>query len=368
MNSSSKVLALVLLLGAPCARAAETAQVEGTVAVVNGEPILLSEYQKEAATNLDFWGRSNPQALGDPAVIRKIREGTLEDLITRELLVQEAKRTGIKVREREVDNAIDEIKAKYKTTASTGADDGETEHAFQQQLKNEGLDYGQFRGRLTRQLTANKILRENVKDKLTPPTEQDGKDYFAKIKAFLASKSTDTPKGMDEDDADALREAARQVKMLSSERVRARRVVIRLTPGATDAEKKRALKTAADIKKRLDAGEDFAKLAKEESEDPESAARGGDIGYVIRGVGNPEIEKAAFALQVGQTSAPILTDFGYNILRVTERKEAEEPDYDRFHDDLMNFLGDMSSRKKLETYVKKLRDGATIERHLPSVP
>jgi parvulin-like peptidyl-prolyl isomerase len=181
----------------------------------------------------------------------------------------------------------------------------------------------------------------------------------------LASKSTETPKGLDEIDGEAFREAAQQVKMMSSERARVQRILIRLSPGAAENERKRALKTAQDLKKRLDQGEDFAKVAKEESEDPESAATGGDIGFVYRGIAAKELEKAVFSMEVGQTSEPILTDVGYNVIRVTERRAAQPPEFEPFKNDLMNFMGQISYHKKLDGYVKALHEKAVIERHLP---
>jgi peptidyl-prolyl cis-trans isomerase C len=363
MNSSVRVLAAAALLASPAA----AKLMEDTVAVVNGTPILLTEYQKEAATALDYWSKTNPAAMADPANLRKLRESTLEQLIDRELLIQEGAKLKIKVREREVDNAIDDIKARYKKDPS-GAEltDAEAETAFQNQLKTEGLDWNKFRERLSHQILARKTIDEAVKSKMTPPTEEETRAYFAKITAYLDSKSTEAPKGMDEEEAMALMEVAGQVKKLSSERVRAQRILIRLSPGASENEKKRALKTAQAVKKRLDDGEDFAKVAKEDSEDPESAARGGDLGYITRGVAPIELEKAAFALGVGDTSAPILTETGYNVLRVTEKRAAEKPEYDRFKDELANFLGGATFQRKVEAFVKSLRDKATIERNLPA--
>ena len=379
MSNSNKAAALILALAASSAHAAAAPSpaappasasmtMEDTVAVVNGQPILLSEFQKEAATSIDYWSKTNPAALADPANVRKIRESTLEELITRELLVEEAQRDKLKVRPREIDTAADEIRARFKKDDATGRvlDDAAAEKAFNGQLKAEGIDYAQFRERLTRQIMARKTIDENVKGKLVPPTETEARAYFDKIKAYLATKSTEAPAGMDEEDAAALREAAQQVKALSSERVRVQRILIRLSPGASENERKRALKTAADLKKRLDQGEDFAKVAKEESEDPESAARGGDIGYVLHGVASPELDKAAFSMDVGQTSAPILTEVGYNVIRVTEKRAAEQPEFERFKDDLANFLGNVALHKKLDSYVKALRDKAVIERHLPT--
>lgn len=363
MNSSSKALALALWAALPAA----AAKMEDTVAVVNGTPILLSEFQKEAATALDFWGRSSPAALADPDNVRKIREGVLEELITRELLVQEAGRAKLKVRDRELENAVEEIRARFKKD-ETGRplDDAAAEKAFNEQLKAEGIDYGQFRARLGRQILARKTIDENVKARVTPPTEEDARAYFDKIKAYIASKSTDSPSGMSEDDGLALREAAQQVKALSSERVRVQRILVRLSPGAGENERKRAQRTAQELKKRLDQGEDFAKVAREESEDPESASRGGDIGYVLRGVAPPELEKAAFSLPVGQVGEPILSESGYSVIKVVERRAAESPDFERFKEDLAGFLGNVAFRKRLEEYVKGLRDKAVIERQLPA--
>ena len=369
MNSSVKTLAAAALLAAlpPCAAPASAKLMEDTVAVVNGTPVLLSEYQKEAATAEDYWSKTNPAAMADPVNLRKLRESTLEQLIDRELLVQEGAKLKLKVREREVDNAIDEIKARFKKDErGVAVSDAEAEAAFQRQLKGEGLNWGKFRERLSRQILARKTIDGAVKAKMLPPTDEEARVYFAKIEAYLAGKSTDAPKGMDEEDALALREVAGQVKALSSERVRVQRILLRLSPAAIDTEKKRALKAAQAVKKRLDAGEEFAKVAQDESEDPDSAARGGDIGYVLRGVASPELEKASFSLGVGETSAPIFTEMGYNIIRVTEKRAAEKPEYERFKEEIGNFLAGAGFQRKVEAFVKGLREKAIIERNSPA--
>jgi parvulin-like peptidyl-prolyl isomerase len=367
MNSSVKAFAAAALLAMPQAIAAKL--LEDTVAVVNGVPILLSEYQKEASTAMDFWSKTNPAAMADPANLRKLRESTLEQLVDRELLIQEGAKMKLKVREREIDNAVDEIKARFKKDErGNNVSEAESEAAFQQQLKGEGLDWSRFRERLSHQIMARKVIDEAVKARMIPPTEEEARVYFARIESYIQSKSTGMPVGMDEEDGMALREVAGQVKALSSERVRAQRVLIRLSPGASENEKRRAQKTAESVKKRLDSGADFATVAREDSEDPESAARGGDLGYVLRGVAPPELEKAAFALGVGETSGPIFTELGYNVIRVTEKRAAEKPEFEKFKDELINFLGGAGFQKKVEVFVKALRDKAVIERNLPAAP
>lgn len=79
---------------------------------------------------------------------------------------------------------------------------------------------------------------------------------------------------------------------------------------------------AEDIKKRLDAGGDFAKIAKEESDDVQSGAEGGDLGAVYRGMMVPPFEQALFALKKGQISEPVRTPFGYHIIQMLDKTPA----------------------------------------------
>ena len=80
---------------------------------------------------------------------------------------------------------------------------------------------------------------------------------------------------------------------------------------------------AKEIKAKLDAGEDFAKLAKENSTDTQSAKQGGDLGWFGPGKMVPAFEEAAYALKVNEISQPVQSDYGYHIIQVTEKKEKQ---------------------------------------------
>jgi type I site-specific restriction-modification system R (restriction) subunit len=82
-------------------------------------------------------------------------------------------------------------------------------------------------------------------------------------------------------------------------------------------------KKAEDALARVKAGEDFAKVAQEVSQDPGSAANGGDLGFFGKGKMVPEFETAAFALKVGEVSGLVKTTYGYHIIKVTEIKGEE---------------------------------------------
>ena len=114
--------------------------------------------------------------------------------------------------------------------------------------------------------------------------------------------------------------------------VRARHILIKTVERDSDSETK-ALARANDIEKRLKS-EDFAKLAKEFSEDPGSKDKGGDLGFFSKGHMVPEFEKAAFALKVGEISAPVKSSFGYHIIKLDDKKAAATRTYEEVREDI----------------------------------
>ncbi|MFD0829178.1 peptidylprolyl isomerase [Neobacillus sp. M.A.Huq-85] len=86
------------------------------------------------------------------------------------------------------------------------------------------------------------------------------------------------------------------------------------------------LKTAKEVKKKLDAGEKFEDLAKKYSQDPGSAQNGGDLGWFGTGKMDPAFEKAAYALKINEISEPVKSQFGYHIIQVTDKKKKKSFD------------------------------------------
>ncbi|ASK60873.1 foldase [Virgibacillus phasianinus] len=82
-------------------------------------------------------------------------------------------------------------------------------------------------------------------------------------------------------------------------------------------------KTAEEVEKKLENGGDFAKLAKEYSTDKKSAEKGGDVGYFSVGKMVPEFTDAAYNLKVGEVSDPVKSQFGYHIIKVTDKRDAK---------------------------------------------
>ena len=108
-----------------------------------------------------------------------------------------------------------------------------------------------------------------------------------------------------------------------AEEVNARHILIRmkgspspLGPGKKELTEEEALAKSQELRKKILAGEDFAELAKKESDDPGSANTGGDLGTFKRGQMVPPFEQTAFSLQPGQVSEPVKTQFGYHLIKV----------------------------------------------------
>jgi peptidyl-prolyl cis-trans isomerase C len=128
------------------------------------------------------------------------------------------------------------------------------------------------------------------------------------------------------------------------ERIRARHILVE-----TEDE-------AKEIKKQLDEGGDFAKLAKEKSQDPGSGKEGGDLGWFTKEEMVPEFAEAAFGLEEGAISEPVKSDFGWHIIKVEGKRT--KPGFDEVESELY----EMVTRQRQRDVIMSLREGADIER------
>jgi peptidyl-prolyl cis-trans isomerase D len=145
------------------------------------------------------------------------------------------------------------------------------------------------------------------------------------------------------------------------EEVRARHILVKVAPDATAEAREAARKKAADLLARVKSGEDFAALASAHSDDPGSAANGGDLGFFPHGRMTPAFENAAFELQPGAVSDLVETPFGFHIIKVEERREATTKPLTAVRDEIVTTLkneGGMElARKQAEADGRKLARG-----------
>ncbi len=114
--------------------------------------------------------------------------------------------------------------------------------------------------------------------------------------------------------------------------------------------------------KRIKAGEDFAKVAKDVSKDPGS--EGGDLGWFTKDRMVPEFAEAAFKLEIGQVSDPVKSQFGWHIIKVEGKREKAFPSFDEVKDQVARYV----VQKAQSDLIVKLRKDAKIERLVPEAP
>ena len=136
------------------------------------------------------------------------------------------------------------------------------------------------------------------------------------LSAFIASHSAEL-------DAEYAREKHRYTGL--EKQVRARHILIKVDEKATDAQREAAKARAATLAARAHKAEDFAQLAKQNSEDPGSAKKGGDLGWNPKGRMVKEFDDAQFSLAPGAISEPVSSPFGYHVIKVEAVREGDVP-------------------------------------------
>jgi peptidyl-prolyl cis-trans isomerase C len=299
-------LAVVFVLACVCFAPAlnvwaETtpAAASGKVADVNGAAITQLEFD-QTLRQLRGMGGGNGQQLDKLAILDK--------LIANELLYQESKKQGIKITAKEVDDILNKTKG----------DD------FNKKLKEYKITEEYVKSGIEKGLAVDRLIRNIYLPKINVP-ETDIKKFY-------------------EDNKTA---------------VEARHILVKVENMRNKAEKDTALAKIKAIKARLDKGEDFAKLAKEESDCP-SGEKGGILGAFPRGKMVEPFEKAAFALKIGERSGIVETKFGYHIIEVTGRQAAIEEPFEKVKEKIFNFLKNQRMMEFLRTKVDEMRKGARV--------
>lgn len=124
------------------------------------------------------------------------------------------------------------------------------------------------------------------------------------------------------------------------------------------------LKTEPEAQKalaRLKKGEKFEAVAKDMSIDKRSAENGGDVGYFSRGEIVPEFERAAAGLKIGEVSEPVKTQFGYHIIKVTDKKAGPVVEFDKVKDLIAQRLSGERQKEAFDTYMTELKKSYPVD-------
>ena len=290
------------------------AELPDVLARVNGQPVLKSDFDRIVRNMEVGAGRPVPPERRD-----EIFRNLLDQLITYTVMTQEASAKNVVVTDAEVDDRISQMRG-----ATSDAD-------FKKALDARKMSYDQLRTDARVQLTIEKLMESQVAG-TAAATDADARDYY--------TKNPD--------------------KFKQGETVRASHILLKVDEKAPEAQRKQARTRIEALLKRARSGEDFAALAKQHSNDG-SAAQGGDLGYFDRSTMVPPFTQAAFSLKPGEISDVVTTDFGYHIIKLTDRKSETTVPFEQVSPQIVEFLSRQKKQARAAQVVEEARKRAKIE-------
>ncbi len=310
------VALLVLPAAAGAERVNQPMRDEDVVARVNGTTIYRKEV-KDVVQGILIMQDQEPDATS----VAKLAEEALDSLIGLELLYQESQARGIKVSDADVDAEIARSKSQFPDAQS-----------FQTAMKARGMTENDLRRDTRKTMAVNRLLEGGIWKDVTVTPQQ--------LKSFYDSNK------------ESFQHPAQ---------IRVSHILIRVPQNASTADRVAAKKRADALLDQLNAGSDFAALARKESQDASSAAQGGDLGFVAKGEMDSAFEKYAFALKPGQLSDVVSTPYGFDIIKVIDRRDAGYTPLPEVEEQIRAVLEKSERQKRQADLVAELRKKAKVE-------
>ncbi len=300
-----------LLLGAP----ADTngTEKDRVVAIVNGYEITKAELDRQVGLLMP---RSFFHSTVTPEKLKEVEKDALKELEKKHLLLQYAKQKGYKI----PDSILKREEKKIREAFGS-------EENFEAGLKRANLTYEIFKKELRNDLLMQKLYDKEVKSELS---EEDLKEYYGK----------------------------NRYKFKRPEKIKVRIIYVRNDP--TDPKgREKALKRAEEALKKIKEGEEFADVASKYS-NAMSRIKGGDMGFVHKGMLDEPIEKAAFSLKKGEVSEIIETPKGFYIVKLEDISPAVQLSFDEVKDRLKKELKAKNEKRNLDRILDSMRKNAKI--------
>lgn len=291
------------------------------VAKVNGQDISRSDLQEFFNATLQAAG-ARVEDLSPQQQIDGYNQ-LLQNLIIDKLVSDAA--AGEKVSDADVDAEIAKIKKQFPD-----------EKTFDEQLQQAGQTPEKFRNNIAKMLAQQRWMQSQAK--VPPVTEADAKKFY-----------DSNPKEFEQ-----------------PETVKASHILFMVDEGAPEDVVNSKKAAAQEAASRAAKGEDFTALAKELSEEPGASETGGDLGFFPKDRMVPEFAEAAFAQKVGTVGEPVKTQFGWHVIKVTDKREAGEVPFADVKDQITAYLTGSGRREAEQNVIKKLRESAKVETFLPS--
>jgi peptidyl-prolyl cis-trans isomerase SurA len=311
-------LALALLIFSAPADAARVT-VDRILATVNGQIITQSEFEKYKAMLL----MGTQERPSDIEADRQL----LGQLIEKKLILQEAKKLEITVKDKDISNALEEVLRRNKIDLKT----------LTRELAKQGSTVEDYKKILEGELLQSRTIGRAVHSKININDKEMMEFYEQNMRG----------------------------RKKTGPRVRIQQILLLIPGQAAPGKIADIEKTAKDLHKKILAGEDFGKLAVKYSQGA-GAQLGGDIGYFQKDELMPEIERLAFSLQKDQVSPVFRTEIGFHIIKVIDRAGSDSDNatggsWQDHKRDIQNALYGAQFEKEMARWMQELRQKAYIE-------
>jgi peptidyl-prolyl cis-trans isomerase C len=291
------------------------------VATVEGQDIKKEELEAALTAALARQGIPADQLPGDQKA--QGYRMLLNDLITEKLVTKRSAQ--IEVKDEDIAAQFEQFRTRFGTA-----------EAFEEQMKQSGQSVEKIKTDIRAYLKQQNWVQDQVKD-APKATDADAEEYFTK-------NPNDFKK---------------------PEQVRASHILVAVPADATEEQVGEKKKQADAIAGRVKGGEAFDKLAAELSEDPSAKQNSGDLNFFTREQMVPEFANAAFGMQKGEISAPVKSQFGFHIIQLTDRKDAETMVLESVKPRLLAFLNQRMRDTQIQKVLTELREKAEVKILLP---
>ena len=321
LNSAVLLLAALLLPGAP---SLATGNYPGNALRVNGIDVsyqrfmgVYQEYQRTQGIAIGARGDQLPR-------LKEIRKQAMDLLVDQELVRQAAEAKGIRVTEEEVQAAYAEVSEPFDNARE-----------FALRLETEGFTEDSYREHLRRMIQAKKYL-DAIRAEVATVSDEQLETFYRENKSRLTLP----------------------------EQVRVRHILLSWKPLGKPDDRAALYEQLRAIRDRAVAGEDFAALAGEYSDDA-TRVDGGDVGLFSRGEMVPAFEEMAFSLKPGEISDIVERPFGLHILKLEEHQDARLLPLAEIRDQLRDYIAVEAMESAVKREYERLRQHANIEILIP---
>ncbi len=287
----------------------------GPVAIIDGEEISAEKFNKTASRRMGNMSSAIP-----PQLVTFFQEKLLDMVIDEYLIDRKIANANLDIPKEEIDKTFDAFKVRFPSVDE-----------YNSFLKENGLDEAEIKEDIRKDLSLRQIMTKEANIDLSDATLKT--EYDSHIDEFKQDNQ-----------------------------VRASHILLSVSKdadqAAVDAAKKKAEEIAAKAKAP---GADFAALAKAESSCP-SSANGGDLNFFAAEMMVPEFSNAAFAMKVGEISDPVRSQFGFHIIKLTDRKEAHTMSFDEAKVIIKRKLEEEKMQSAFDSLMTNLKKDVKIEK------